>query len=277
MPNEKLTIGSLVYDDFDGIYFTIQSIRLFHPEVLDRVEFLVIDNNPSSKDGKLTKDFCEKWGNGTIKYSTFEEYSSTSLRNLVFENAQTDYVLCCDCHVMFQPKSLASLIGFFDSGFDGGNLIQGPLLYDTLKIAGTQFDPKWRGGMFGTWGIDKRVETDSYFEIPAQGLGVFACRRDSWLGFNKRFRGFGGEEGYIHEKYRQAGKKTLCLSSLKWLHRFGRPNGTPYPNLYEDRVKNYYIGWLELGLPVFEIIEHFKTLGLSEEKLRQWLAEVQAV
>lgn len=38
-----------------------------------------------------------------------------------------------------------------------------------------------------------------------QGLGIFACRRDVWPGFNPRLRGFGGEEGYIHEKFRRAG------------------------------------------------------------------------
>ena len=35
------------YDDFDGVYFTIQAMRSYHPEVLDDVEFLVIDNNPT--------------------------------------------------------------------------------------------------------------------------------------------------------------------------------------------------------------------------------------
>jgi hypothetical protein len=47
--------------------------------------------------------------------------------------------------------------------------------------------------------------------IPAQGMGVFACRKNNWLGFNPKFRGFGGEEGYIHEKYRKNGKQVICL------------------------------------------------------------------
>ena len=36
------------------------------------------------------------------------------------------------------------------------------------------------------------------FEIPMQGLGMFSCRKEAWLGFNPLFNGFGGEEGYIH-------------------------------------------------------------------------------
>ena len=72
-----------------------------------------------------------------------------------------------------------------------------------------------------------------------------------------RFRGFGGEEFYIHEKFRQAGHKCWCLPWLRWLHRFGRPQGVPYPNTFEDRIWNYLVGWSELGLPLDAIYEHF--------------------
>ena len=30
-----LTIGMATYDDFDGVYFTIQSLRLHHAEVME--------------------------------------------------------------------------------------------------------------------------------------------------------------------------------------------------------------------------------------------------
>ena len=124
--------------------------------------------------------------------------------------------------------------------------------------------------MWGTWDTDDRgkdVNGDS-FEIPAQGMGLFSCRKDYWLGFNKEFRGFGGEEGYIHEKYRKFGKKTLCLPFLRWNHRFARPNGVTYPNILEDRFMNYYIGFRELGLDTRELIEHF-TPTLTYHKIYQ--------
>jgi hypothetical protein len=78
------------------------------------------------------------------------------------------------------------------------------------------------------------------------------------LGYNKEFRGFGGEEGYIHEKYRRNGRKTLCLPFLRWLHRFERPEGISYPNNLQERYKNYLIGFRELGLDTTELDEHFK-------------------
>lgn len=270
---KKLTIGMVVFDDWNGFYFSIQALRMYHAEAMKDVEFLVINTNPDSQDGKTLKKFCKSgWIKEPLHYFEDDNSMGTATRTKIFERANTPYVLVLDSHVMFPPKSISSLIGFFDGGFDQGNLIQGPMLYDSLEIAATNFSNQWRAGMLGSW--EKQNRQDNYFEINAQGLGVFACRKDSWLGFHKNHKGFGGEENTIHEKYRRNGKKTLCLSSLKWLHRFGRPSGTPYPNRWEDRVKNYFRSYLELDKPVFEIIEHFKSVGVGENNIREWLSDV---
>lgn len=113
--------------------------------------------------------------------------------------------------------------------------------------------------MWGTWATDPRGADPEGepFDIPTQGLGAFSCRREAWLGFNPLFSGFGGEEGYLHEKFRQAGHRTLCLPWLRWSHRFGRPKGVTYRNTGEDRLRNYLIGHAELGLDPMPVVEHF--------------------
>ncbi len=123
----------------------------------------------------------------------------------------------------------------------------------------THFDPVWRDQMWGIWATDPRgLDPEGEpFEIPMQGLGVFSCRRSAWPGFNPAFRGFGGEEGYIHEKFRQAGGRCLCLPWLRWVHRFNRPAGVPYPLSIEDKLRNYIIGFTELGLDPTPALEHF--------------------
>ncbi len=130
--------------------------------------------------------------------------------------------------------------------------------------------------MWGVWGNDERGEDPNGvpFEIPAQGLGLFSCRKDSWLGFNTKFRGFGGEEGYIHEKYRKNGKRTLCLPFLRWCHRFYRPEGVSYPNQLDQRFKNYLIGFKELDLDTTELKAHFEpSLGKETiERIEQELS-----
>jgi hypothetical protein len=145
------------------------------------------------------------------------------------------------------------------------------LVYDDAKTVSTHFDfGDWGGFMWGKWGTDERgVNPDSPpFEIPGNGCGLFTSRKDSWLRFNPHFRGFGGEEGYIHEKYRRHGKKVMCLPFLRWVHRFERPNGTTYPNNLKDRFTNYLIGFRELGIQVDDLYEHFRT-AISDEEIKE--------
>ena len=52
---------------------------------------------------------------------------------------------------------------------------------------------------------------------------TFALSRTAFTTDAGCFREFGGEEWYIHEKYRQAGAKCLCLPFLRWQHRFADP------------------------------------------------------
>ena len=263
----KLTIGMIVSDDWDGFYFTIQSLREFHAESMNNVEFVIINTNSNSKQGKEVSKFIS---DGFIKEPLFYYECDNSrgafAKEKIFEFAKTPYVLVSDCHVIFGKDSIKELIGFFDAGLDEGGLVQGPLIYDDLISVSTHLTPTWGSGMLGQWSYDKR--------IPAQGMGVFACRKDSWVGFNKKHKGFGGEEYYTQDKFRKNGKKTICLNSLRWIHRFRRPNGAPYPVDKENKFKNQIRGFLELDKPVFEVIEHFKSLGESEEKLRSWLLDV---
>ena len=255
-----LTVGMLTYDDFDGAYFTIQSLRLHHAEVMDRVEFVIVDNHPEGRHGAAVKRLTN-WIKQPVRYVESGGVTGTSLRNKVFDTAETEAVLCLDSHVMLAPGSLGKLVDFFEAGRDGGNLLQGPMFYDNLCQVQTHMEPVWRAGMWGIWGRDARGEDPEGepFEIPAHGMGLFACRKEAWLRFNERFRGFGGEECYIHEKYRQAGRKTLCLPFLRWLHRFPRPAGVPYPINWQDRVCNYLLGHAELGLGDAPVLEHFRS------------------
>ena len=179
-----------------------------------------------------------------------EAVGTAAPRDLVFRAARGEAVLCCDSHVLFAPGAIARLKAYYREHPDARDLLQGPLVYDDLQSIATHFEPEWRDQMWGKWATDPRGEDPEGepFEIPMQGLGVFSCRKYAWPGFNPRFRGFGGEEGYIHEKLRQAGGRCLCLPWLRWVHRFAAPAGVPYPLAVEDKFRNYLIGHAELGL-----------------------------
>ena len=256
----KLTIGICVYDDYDGAYFTLQSIRFHNPDILHRLEFVIINNNPKSKRGKALYKFKD-WIKEPLTYVEVTDYASPFLKGKIFELANTEYVLVMDCHVLLAPGCLKKLLDFYDKGQDKGNLLQGPLIYDDLANVSTHFDLNiWGSHMWGQWAYDARGGNPNGkpFEIEATGMGLFSTRKDSWLGFNPKFRGFGGEEGYIHKKYKMHGKKTLCLPFLRWVHRFERPDGLPYPNDLKDRFRNYMIGFQETKLDTNIVVKQFK-------------------
>lgn len=329
MSAKKLTVAMSTFDDSEGAYWSVQSIRLYHPEVLSETEFLILDNSPDSPHGKVLERFSG-WVKDSLRIVPVRDARGTAMRTRLFDLAETPYVLCMDSHVMLAHGSLRQLIDGMDSGRDEGNLLQGPMFYDNLTMA-SHMAHVWRGGMLGIWaaawqcpcgyvfqtaerkerdanwlefqtislphtrlerchwcdapfptgvrwegherhvaeaGFSPAVDGDP-FEIPAHGLGLFACRKDVWPGFNPGFRDFGGEECYIHEKFRQMGKTTVCLPFLRWLHRFERVAGVPYPAPWESRIMNYLIGHAELGWNPQPVLEHFSAL-LGADVIVRW-------
>lgn len=267
----KLLIGMAVFDDFDGVYFTVQALRTYHAEAMREVEIAVIDNNSGSASGKATRELMG-WVKGDVAaahYIPFTGATGTAApRDHLFQVGAAPVVTCVDPHVLLVPGSIRRLIDFFDHHW-ARDLYHGPMLYDDGKNFSTHFEDKWGNDqMWGEWGTDRRATNADAepFEIPAQGLGLFACRRDAWLGFNPRFRGFGGEEWYIHEKFRRAGRKVWCLPFLRWLHRFGRPNGVRYRLDIWDKARNYVLGLTELGLSLDRARAAFVDSGKIKEE-----------
>jgi hypothetical protein len=336
----KLTIGMAHYDDYHGAYFTIQALRLYHPEVIKDIQFVVIDNSPHTQHGSLLKGFVEgaaRRGTAGAKYIPLTDPKGTSpSRNAIFDHADGDFVLVNDCHVMYPSGSIKRLLDYYQANPKTNNIYSGPLVYDGMDQVTTHFNDEWRGEMWGTWGsawtnqdeteyfsiiqdpskkdqalpialemgqkpimscAGKQVphkiawaghpsvykdagfklagvnDDDKPFEIPGQGLGSFTCRRAAWLGFNPHSRGFGGEELYIHEKYRQQGGKAICLPFLKWVHRFGRPDGPKYPLTRYGKVRNYVLEFNELGRELDPIHEHFVSTGLLLDTIWDRLIE----
>jgi hypothetical protein len=270
----RLTIGMACYDDFNGVYFTIQSLRMYHAEVIDDVEFLVVDNHPDGAEGQTVRDFIN-WVPNARYVAAPDAVGTSAPRDLLFRLAEGDVVLCLDCHVLLAPGSVRRLLDFYASEPDCGDLLHGPLLYDNGHVGATHMDPVWRDEMLGVWAVDPRGESADAppFEVPMHGCGLMSCRKGVWPGFNPQFRGFGGEEGYIHEKFRRDGRRVLCLPFLRWLHRFGRPQGTSYPLRRENRVRNYLLGRVELGLPYEDVIDHFAAY-MTHEQMDKVLAEL---
>lgn len=270
---QKLTIGLPCYDDFDGMWFSVMALRMFHAECMEEVEIVVVDNNPRSPSGQATREAIQQMGDG-VRYVPFQDSTGpANAKEHVFHQARTEYVLCMDSHVLIERGAIRKLIDFFDAHPDANGLYHGPLWRENLRpdSISTHLRDEWRGGMRGIWetdprGIPSASEHENHqgelepFEIPAQGMGLFTCRKRDWLGFNPEFRGYGGEEYYIHDKYRSVGRSIVCLPFLKWVHRFGRPNGISYPLAIRDRLRNYLVGAVELGQEIESVTRNYDEL-----------------
>lgn len=321
---QNLTIGMAHHNDYHGVYFTIQDIRkelIFNKrqDLLNKINFLVVENDPNSAHAKQLKHLAQNIPN--LKIVDFTDVTGTSAtRNKIIEQATTNFVLVMDCHVMLCPvvDTIDKLFYFIGYNPKGDDLYSGPLVYDNMANFSTHFNDSWGASMWGQWGsawqcvcgeynfavqkdqndraiflcletqqrVNKCVCCDREFpkDVPfyghekpllaskyaragiedhqppikifAQGLGLFLTRKESWLKFNEHCVGFGGEEGYIHTKYRQNGRKCYNLPFLKWLHRFGRPDGVPYVLTLENKIRNYVLEFLELGLDLEPVKQH---------------------
>lgn len=262
-PMTALTIGMTTYNDFDGVYFTIQSLRLYHD--LADTEIVVIDNYGCS----ATRGFVERIGG---RYILATDVVGTCVpRNLLFEAATSEVVLCCDSHILFWPDAIAKLKAYYREHPDSHDFLQGPIVADSLTGIRTHLEQVWNNQRLGVWRVDPRGEAPSGepFEIDAQAFGVFSCRREVWPGANPRFRGYGGSEWYIHEKIRRQGGRCLCLPWFRWVHRLPRPSGVPYPRMKEDYLRNQIIGHVELGLELTPMLAHF-----AERHSIEWVTAI---
>jgi hypothetical protein len=324
---KRLSIGMAHHNDFDGVWFTIQDIRkeLIHNgrrDLLEQIEFVIIENNKNSKHATQVREFAASnlSSSESLKYSILSEQGTGISKDEIFKIATGDFVLVLDCHVLLCPtaKVIEKLFSFMDENPESNDLYNGPLVYDNGFSLSTHFRNKWSSGMWGSWatawkcnckefyfdlektddeiilrcaktsdiykncpscGADFNLDDEKYFsqlhemdcsvavttgdekpfEIYGQGTGCFFVRREAWLGYNEHVRGFGGEECYIHEKYRKSGNKTICLPFLKWLHRFQRVNDPTYPLEHYYKVRNYVLEFVELDLNLTPIHKHFVT------------------
>jgi len=273
--DKLLSVCMATYDDYDGVYFTTQALRMYHKVCnTDAVEFVLLDSNPSSSHGKECKKLFSGALRGRGKYISKTQGSISSFNKYeTVKYASGKYILIIDCHVLLKANAIDLLLKYYQDHPNCKDLIQGPLLYDDLQNISTHFKPGWSGDMYGTWSTDKeRYLAGKPFEIQMNGMGLCSFEKSNWPEILPFFKGFGAEEGYIAEKFRANGGKNMCLPFLEWNHRFGRPNGVKYPLNIEDRIWNYFIGWLEIKQDpedemIKSIFDYFKT-RIPEQRVK---------
>jgi hypothetical protein len=100
----------------------------------------VIDNHtddPCAEGLKALEDTTPHY-----RYVPFNSYSGTAAsKNLVFTEADGEFVLCMDCHVFVVPGGLRRLLQYLQAQPGTVDLLQGPLVHDDLATIATHFRP----------------------------------------------------------------------------------------------------------------------------------------
>lgn len=253
-----LTIGMPSYNNPTEVWFTLSALKMYHD--LEDVELLLVDNSGNPNIRKI----CLNIG---VRYEKFiERRGASPAKNEVFSRAEGEFVLCIDSHVLLWPGSVEKLLEWVkENPEEGRNLIQGPMAYDSQKRFSWNWKDFWRGNMWGIWDSSHPFPPEEILEVEMMACGLLGCRKDSWLGFHPLCRGFGGEGGVIHEKYRRAGRKTLVLPFLIWSHNFHRKE-SPSPVMKEDIIANYLLGFEEIDLDPKPIYDCFGEKSVLEVK-----------
>ena len=255
MPSPRLTIGFACYDDIEGAFFTLSSLRLHHLGGRTGWELLVVDDHPNK-----TPDLesCASLAGARYVHSS-KNRGPAHAKNTVFDAARGEHVLLLDSHVLLAPGSIDYLLDAIERGAIGRDMWCGPLLNESASVIATHLDPIWRGDFFGIWATDPDIAGGAIKEIPMHGAAHFVMRRDRWPGFSPSFQGFAGEEGYIHEKVRRAGGRVLCHPALGWVHRFVRGKPITYSVTLSDKIYNYLIAFYEVGWSPQGVLDFFAT------------------
>jgi glycosyltransferase involved in cell wall biosynthesis len=253
----NLSFVMATYKDSINTRNTVQHLRQFHWQ--DGDDIVVVDNKPDDAEhAKVLTGFLGQVR--AARYIAFPEPQGTAApRDYAIRAAKHAVVVCMDPHVTFEPNAIEAVRHYFEERPDCKDIVNGPMLYDNLNYAqaSTHFADEWRDRMHGTWATDARGVGTEPFEILAQGLGAFAVRKAAWPGFNPNFRGFGGEEHYIHEKVRRAGGKVVCIPQFRWNHCFYYLGKKDFLNTDYNKARNYIIGHRELGWSLKRVRKHF--------------------
>jgi hypothetical protein len=272
----KLTISMAAYDDYDGVFFTIQSLRMHHNLPAD-TEFVVIDNNPVGQNSETMKGFLKAVPN--IKLIEEKGRKSSFVKYDAFKHATGDVILGLDCHILLQTGFIDALLSWWGANQGSPNLLTGPLVYNDLVSLSSHLDETWRGNDFGIWATNhEALKKGEPFEVPMQGMGCFSFWRDTAPHPNPEFRCFGAEEWYMAERTRINGGKVVCHPQMVWMHRFDWPPRT-FPMALNDKIMNYYRGWLELYKDTShprmqEMTKHWLTL-IPQDKLDELIKKAK--
>lgn len=224
--NKKLTIGITHFGNYCAIHSTIQSIRLYHSDILDDIEIIVLDSHPMNSDGDqlklslLSNEVCGI----PIRYIADNKCKGTASKQMIIDYVSTPYFLCVESGTLLLAGSIKKLIQYFDENVDDSfGIVQGVEFDFSLNNYITHTNFIWNNGVYGidTKDINAEVSSNRPFSVNGARLNTFAGRIDKVKNiklFNERFLANSSEMDnlYCDKVLRQHGFSVGCLPFLRY-------------------------------------------------------------
>lgn len=256
--NRKLTIGIMHSGTYCSIHSTLQAIRMYHSEVLNKIEIIVLDSHPMQTDGdKLKLSLLSGELRGIpVRYMANNRCTGTSYKALISEHVSTPYFLYIEPGTLLSAGSIEKLINYFDNNLDKGfGILQGVEFDFTLQNYVTHTNFEWCDGKFGHDAKDVRVElsSDNAFEVDGVRLKTFAYRVDAvknikLFGTKFTLNSENMDNLYCDRALRNAGLKIGCLPFLKYTCSEPSASDKVKFRIESTDVYNYTMAFLELNM-----------------------------
>jgi glycosyltransferase involved in cell wall biosynthesis len=201
------------------LWFTLQG--LLHAGFRDRVEILVVDNDPSQE----VRDVCEYFARPMLRYIEAGEIKGVNYPRSVGANAaRGEWLMMLDSHVLLEPGSYDRILERIEAGlYPPRSLVHCGVSFGSPEVWGS-YRLTLESNFWGTWHHLVRNDTQLPYPIAATGNWAFITRLKDWQfcgGFNEAFRGYGGDEIYLQLKYWRAGGQVLLDPLLRGSHWSG--------------------------------------------------------
>lgn len=293
MTAPRLTIGLPHCCDYERAWHTLAAIHKTRLalKVVDRVQLLVGDNSktiPNAELGakhatELQKRMAELPNAKYVEFSTVAGTAPT--KNEVIRQADGDFVLVLDAHCELANEVLARILAWIDANPLDDDIHHAMELH--LRMVNDDGTPAVvcshrleRFGADGNFGICAVNElallpNAQPFKVATAGCGFFLIRKASWLGFHPEARGWGGEEHFIQERYRQAGRHAWVHPEFQYVHQYGHIEPPEYVGRdWVTKCRNVLLGYRALGYPVLASIKeaHVQPRRMNEQ---QWAALIK--
>ena len=101
-------MGMATFDDFDGVWFTVQAIAMYHPEVAADLWFVILDNHRRERRPPISRAWTRRVPG--LRYVPFRGYSLDCGPGPDLPGGGRRRGVCLDSHVLVKPGGLAAVL-----------------------------------------------------------------------------------------------------------------------------------------------------------------------